>query len=534
MRTMQSGMIGAVLLAWLAGGRAQAHFPWLAADDAGRALLFFSEHPSERDYRVPDCLKEAIVSVTADGSGPQALELTIVESDEFTGRQSAEEKAAAGVLACPVAYGNYNGMLLTYHAKGCLGSDPAKWASCPELKLDATPQIAAGKLLVTAVWEGKPLVGAKATLLPASGESTSATTDDRGIAEFSVPASGLTGCIVERLDKNAKGRANDAPYSTAVDYATVSFEIPAGVQPNLKVAPLPNPVASFGGAVSGGRLYVYSGHTGEEHAHSRDNLSGKFLRIKLSSDGDSSWEDLPMGTPLQGLPLVAHRGKLYRVGGLSFRNAAEEEEDMHSVDEFAAFDPRAKSWTELPPLPEARSSHDAAVVGDALYVVGGWTLSGSSPGNWLPTAWAYHLTRAGAAWEALPSPPFKRRALAAAAWDGKLAAIGGMDDAGKVSRRCDLFDPVSGQWTRLPDLPGSGMDGFGVSAWAIEDRLFASSADGVLYCLSPGADEWTEAGELETPRFFHRLLPTGDGGLLAVAGASPEEGHVATVETIRP
>ena len=35
----------------------------------------------------------------------------------------------------------------------------------------------------------------------------------------------------------------------------------------------------------------------------------------------------------------------------------------------------------LAPLPEARSSHDAVVIGDKLYVVGGWTLSGDRKGN---------------------------------------------------------------------------------------------------------------------------------------------------------
>ena len=38
---------------------------------------------------------------------------------------------------------------------------------------------------------------------------------------------------------------------------------------------------------------------------------------------------------------------------------------------FARFDPESNSWEDLPPLPEGRSSLDAAVVGDTLYVVGG-------------------------------------------------------------------------------------------------------------------------------------------------------------------
>jgi len=38
------------------------------------------------------------------------------------------------------------------------------------------------------------------------------------------------------------------------------------------------------------------------------------------------------------------------------------------------FDPAKNSWQKLPPLPEPRSSHALAVIGDKLYAVGGWPL----------------------------------------------------------------------------------------------------------------------------------------------------------------
>src|SRR3990170_862556 len=78
------------------------------------------------------------------------------------------------------------------------------------------------------------------------------------------------------------------------------------------IPPLPVPVASFGGAVHDGWLYVYSGHTGKKHEHSRENLSKHFVRTRI--EGGSDWEELPIETPLQGLPLVAHGDHLYRVG----------------------------------------------------------------------------------------------------------------------------------------------------------------------------------------------------------------------------
>jgi hypothetical protein len=82
--------------------------------------------------------------------------------------------------------------------------------------------------------------------------------------------------------------------------------------------------------------------------------------------------------PLQSASLVADPGgALYRVGGMTAANGIDDlEEELYSVDSFERYDPGADAWTELPPLPETRSSHDAVVVGETIYVFGGWQLSG--------------------------------------------------------------------------------------------------------------------------------------------------------------
>ena len=217
---------------------------------------------------------------------------------------------------------------------------------------------------------------------------------------------------------------------------------------------MPEALASFGAAVCDGHLYVYSGHTGKAHAHSRDNLSDGFYRLAL--DGQGEWESLPMRTALQGLPLLTHGGKLYRVGGLHATNPAGEEADMHSVDEFECFDPQSNQWKALAKLPQPRSSHDAVVIGDKLYVVGGWTLSGDSGGECLEEALVFDLSEESGQWHKLPTLPFQRRALAVGNWQGKLIAIGGMDEDHGISTAVDCFDPQSETWSKLAEFPGKG------------------------------------------------------------------------------
>src|SRR5689334_17784397 len=86
---------------------------------------------------------------------------------------------------------------------------------------------------------------------------------------------------------------------------------------------LPEAVASFGAVVNHDWLYVYSGHIGEAHAHSKKNLSQKFQRLRLGAA--SEWESLPAGPGLQSVALVAYGDDVYRVGGLSAHNEPDED-----------------------------------------------------------------------------------------------------------------------------------------------------------------------------------------------------------------
>lgn len=295
---------------------------------------------------------------------------------------------------------------------------------------------------------------------------------------------------------------------------------------------LPEGIASFGGAVAGDDLYVFGGHVGETHQHSIENLSHRFLRLDLTAP-EKGWQEVGEAVGLQGLPMVAHGGRVCRVGGLSARNHVGTDEDLVSVAEVACFDPATGSWQALPDLPRPRSSHDAVVAGDHLYVVGGWQLRGAgNEAAWHDTMAVLDLSAAEPAWQSIPQP-FQRRALAAATAGGKIYAFGGLGTDG-TSRRVDVYDPESGAWSGGPELPAMAtkrMKGFGVSAFGIGDRVYLSGADGVIHALAAGADAWDEGlGRLATPRFFHRLLPHGDR-LLFVAGAA-RSGHLDTTEAI--
>lgn len=301
-----------------------------------------------------------------------------------------------------------------------------------------------------------------------------------------------------------------------------------------KLNDMPQAIVSFGAAVIGDEVYVYSGHIGRAHQHSMDNLSKGFYRLNILKD--NAWEKIGDVRPLQGLAMVAHQGKLYRIGGLEAKNAKDEPGDLWSTNEVACYDPKTKKWSTCTPLPESRSSHDAVVVGDRVYVVGGWKLAGEGvEGDWHTTVYSADLTKQTLKWERLPDLPYRIRANSLAGVGNTLVAIGGIKPTGKTSNDVAIFDIASKKWAKGPDYPGEKpMRAFGSSAFASGGLVYASAWDGKVYVLGKNGKAWQPLdAQLAVERFFHRLVAYGDNGLLFLGGAS-REGHSPAVEWLEP
>ncbi len=293
---------------------------------------------------------------------------------------------------------------------------------------------------------------------------------------------------------------------------------------------IPQKVTSFGAAISENSLYIYGGHTGTAHEYFNEAQANTLWRLDLKTP--KAWESLGQGPRLQGLAMVAHDGKLYRIGGFTAKNHEGDDHDLWSQAGVASYDPAAKQWHNLAPLPEPRSSFDAAVLDGKIYVVGGWQMQGDAKAIWHKTSHVLDLTSETIKWEALPESPFERRALAVAAHDGKLFAIGGMQREGGPTTRVDVFDPASGKWSVGPAIQGKGLEGFGCSSFAAGGRLYVTTMEGNLQRLSRDGNSWEIVRKLEQDRFFHRMLPFSDHQLLCVGGASMATGKRKEIDVI--
>ncbi|MFT5354138.1 MAG: hypothetical protein ACI9KE_001339, partial [Polyangiales bacterium] len=273
-------------------------------------------------------------------------------------------------------------------------------------------------------------------------------------------------------------------------------------------APLPVAVTSFGAVHAGDATYVFGGYAGRPHEYNRQGQSRSLWRL-----AEGEWNEVArLSHGLQGSPLVEVAGQPCRLGGTRIDNAPGEDLSMHSVADVSCF--AGGEWRDSPALPAPRSSFDAARVGSKVCVAGGWSLEGSTDGEWsqdvLCREWNSQEPGEWRSYEA----PFRRRALATAGVGDELLVIGGLDSERNVVSTVNVLNLESGEWTLGPEFPETA---FGVSATAVANAVYASAASGVVYRWSPGDTEWSAAATLAYPRFFHQLVASGDG-LVALGG----------------
>ncbi len=532
---------------------AHAHFIWLApcvdaqdepgpGETATSLEVFFGEDSQPDNPALLDLLSEIQIWRLDSTGAAEALKPSRA-GDSLAVKLDASTPTSTSLYVAAQDFGvrekGGGAFLLKYYAKAGPSADQDAWqkvSSEEKLALDVRPKVDGAQIVLEVAFEGSPAVGAEVVVIgPGIGDFSGETGTD-GSASLALGRAGRYAIRVRHVVPTA-GEVDGKKYDDVRHYSTVTLDVPTSLIPlavdRARTLPdLPMTLTSFGGAVVDQHVYVYGGTTGTAHEYSQAVQNAALLRLDLS-EGRSPrvWETLAEGPRLQGLAMVGHRGQLYRVGGFEARNAAGEEHDLWSSASVARFDPDSGQWTELAPLPEPRSSLDAAVLGDEIYVIGGWAMAGDSRSVWHTTAWKLDLSQPAPQWEAIAEPPFERRALALAAHDGRIYAIGGMTSGDETTRQCDLYDPAADRWSSAPELIGEdGMTGFGASAFATGGKLYVSTIRGTLQRLSDDGSQWEVIGKTPTARFFHRMLPIDDRRFVLVGGSSFGDGRIRKTE----
>jgi hypothetical protein len=170
-------------------------------------------------------------------------------------------------------------------------------------------------------------------------------------------------------------------------------------------------------------------------------------------------------------------GRIVVVGGLLQDGSASPQVDL--------YDPDADAWSAGPPLPVGLHHAGAGVLGDRVYVVGGY-----SGANWAPQAAVYSLGPGESQWRTEPALAGPRGALAVASTGGSLVAMGGVGSGDVV--RTEVLEAGASTWRPGPDLATR------------REHLAATAAGGRSYAIA-GRD-----GSLESNRDTVESLAAGE------------------------
>jgi hypothetical protein len=533
-----------VVICLLLPAAVYGHFVWVARSATdGKVHIYFAEEPVADQVQFLAGLNE--MEVWSVDKSSVATPLKYAARRE--GNKGSFECNSDLPLTRVDAYCRYGlftrgdtGMFLNYAAKYIEYQSPMKFEATGKLPIDIAVETGAGKVVFQVLKDTKPAADSEIVLVDDDGETHELKTDSQGKFELQRELKNRW-LVRAKLVEQTAGEVDGKSYGEIRHYCTLVLSVPqtqaatkvenknalkmsstSHVSVSNPLPEIPVGITSFGGAVVGKHLYFFGGHIGDAHDYYNSGQNRSLYKLDISNP--SAWEVVMESNGLQGLAMVEHGGNLYRVGGFSARNQQGEKQDLHSVDEFARLNLQTNSWELLQPLPKPRSSLDAVVVGDKLFVVGGWTLRGPDQTEWCDDSVWIDLSDPNARWQVLKTP-FQRRALSLGFVGERIYCVGGMNKQGGPTPDVEVYDIASGNWSHGPALPGTDkMEGFGSSCFNVGGRLIASTYSGNVLILNKQEDGWEQLWQLDVGRFFHRLLPLSSNKFALVGGANMDEG----------
>ncbi|MCH9680863.1 MAG: kelch repeat-containing protein [Deltaproteobacteria bacterium] len=239
-----------------------------------------------------------------------------------------------------------------------------------------------------------------------------------------------------------------------------------------------------------------------------------------------SWRDIA------DLPVPMHHPQAAAVGGrlwvLGFLTGF----DFAADGRGYVYDPDTDTWADAPAMPVGteRGAGGVAVVGDAIYVLGGLRQTQT-----VADAWVFDT--ASESWFPIADLPQPRDHMVAGAIDGTVYVVGGRDGAiAGHSAALFIYDDVTDSWSEGPSMPTSRG---GQAGAVMGGRLYVAGGEGngdvssgvfdAWEVFEPGLG-WTVLTPMPTPR--HGTGAAAIGGVIFVPGGADVEafGAVATHE----
>ena len=268
-----------------------------------------------------------------------------------------------------------------------------------------------------------------------------------------------------------------------------------------------------------GKVYFIGGIEVNRAPHIPNPGDMTLDRVQAYDPATDTWaQKRDMPTTRARMAAVTFDGMIYVFGGSERRGGK-------VLDAVEVFNPEAGergAWKKLAKLPKALAATSAAVVGDKIYVIGGWDRGAQK--EVYGTVFEYDPKEDK--FKEKRDMPTPRGGLGAATFQGKIYAIGGWNFE-EVLRTVEVYDPATDTWEEKKQMPVSRAL-FGITA--LSGRIFAigglatfsdNQNDEVLKRVdvyNPAIDEWVIDEAIPLPRGRAGVPATVAGGKIYVPG----------------
>ncbi len=188
----------------------------------------------------------------------------------------------------------------------------------------------------------------------------------------------------------------------------------------------------------------------------------------------------------------------------------------------------ADRWSDLAPMPTARSRLAVVAHEGLIYAIGGETVGGV-------TEFLEIYDRTGDKWHRGASKPTPVRGISAVVLQGKIYVPGGCTGSGEPLSIVEVYDPRSDGWEAAASLP-EPLCGYALAA--LEGRLYlfggwnGGSYSAMVYRYDPHADTWQPGTSLPSPRGYSAAAALGSS--IYLVGGYDGERSLSALEVYDP
>ncbi|MBD3161749.1 MAG: hypothetical protein GF346_05750 [Candidatus Eisenbacteria bacterium] len=287
---------------------------------------------------------------------------------------------------------------------------------------------------------------------------------------------------------------------------TIPVGAPVGAQEWSEHAPIPTVRWAPASVTLDGRMYVIGGQE-ETPPHAALSV------VEVYDPATDTWATAaPLPTSRWGaMVAVGDDGRIYVIGGCTG--------DISSFTTTSAnevYDPATDTWSGLAPMPQDRGWGGCAALEGVIYVFGGFTREG-----WQTLDVVETYDPVTDSWSSESPMPLQRDTIVYATLGGLAYAMTGCTDQDPLTARVHAFDPQTGTWTRVADIPTPR----NFADCAVRDgKIYVAGGRGTLGNEVEAYDPVTDTWEACTPMLLARegvACGTLNDCVFVVAGSAP-------------